>query len=217
VGETFLVVDCGGHFVEAATFEVTTKNPVRLEKRTNVSASSCGSAEVTRRLLNLMIDKMDRTGIAFQGQTKHRMRHRCRKQFEEEVLLQLGKEAFQPPSEDLSGFWVADLGVEIDCPEADLTEGYMSFSEDEVYSCFNFAVERTLELVKEQIAAVELQGLQLQGCLLVGGFNKCVYYSDRVRAGIAALGLGTIQSDYDPLAFAKGAVLAGLNDRFGPI
>ncbi|KAL3441804.1 hypothetical protein BJX65DRAFT_243224 [Aspergillus insuetus] len=214
LGEIFLVVDCGGNFVEAAAFEVTTKNPFGLEKRTKVSASSCGSAEVARRFLNLMNDKIDRTRIAFQGQTKPRMRHRCRKQFEKEVLLQLGKETFPPPSEDLSGFWVADLGVEIDCPKADLTEGYMSFSEDEVYSCFDFAVERTLELVKEQIADAQVQGLQLQGCLLAGGFNKCVYYSDRVRAGIAALGLRTIQSDHDPLAFAKGAVLVGLNDSF---
>jgi molecular chaperone DnaK (HSP70) len=217
VGEIFLVVDCGGHFVEAAAFEVHARNPFRLEKRTEVSASSCGSAEVTRRFLNIMNDKIGRTGIAFQGQTKPRMRHRCRKQFEKEVLLQLGRATFQPPSEDLSDFWVADLGVEIDCPEADLTEGYMSFREDEVYSCFDFAVERTLELVKEQIAAVRVQGLQLQGFLLVGGFNKCVYYSDRVQTGIAALGLGTIQSDHDPLAFAKGAVLAGLKDSFGHI
>ncbi|KAL3484076.1 hypothetical protein BJX62DRAFT_248793 [Aspergillus germanicus] len=216
VGETFLVVDCGGHFVEAAAFEFKTKSPFRLEKRTRVSASSCGTAEVTRRFLNIMNDKIDRTGIGFQGQTKPRMRHRCRKQFEKEVLLQLGRATFQPP-EDLSGFWLADLGLEIDCPEADLTEGYMSFSEDEVYSCFDFAVERTLELVKEQIAAVQVQGLQLQSCLLLGGFNKCVYYSDRVQTGIAALGLGAIQSDHDPLAFAKGAVLAGLNYSFGQI
>jgi molecular chaperone DnaK (HSP70) len=218
VGETFLVVDCGGHFVEAAVFEVKAKNPVRFEKRTKVSASSCGSAGVTRRFLNLMSDKIDRTGISpLKLRTKRGMRYRCRKQFEKEVLLGLGSVTFQPPSEDLSGFWVADLGVEIECPEADLTEGYMSFGEDEVYSCFDFAIERTLELVKEQIAAVQVQGLQLQGCLLVGGFNKCVYYSDRVQTGIAALGLKMIRSDHDPLAFAKGSVLAGLNDSFGHI
>ncbi|KAJ0418451.1 hypothetical protein BJY00DRAFT_179334 [Aspergillus carlsbadensis] len=216
VGETFLVVDCGGHVVEAAAFEVQAKNPSRLKKRTKVSASSCGSAEVTRRFLNIMNGKIDRTGIpSSKVWAKRGMRHRCRNQFETEVLLELGKVTFQPPSEDLSGFWVADVGVEIDCPEADLTEGYMSFSEDEVYSCFDFAVERTLELVKEQIAAVHAQGLQLHGCLLVGGFNKCVYYSDRVQTGFAALGLRTIHSDHDPLAFAKGAVLAGLNDSIG--
>ncbi|KAL2837960.1 hypothetical protein BJY01DRAFT_39029 [Aspergillus pseudoustus] len=211
VGDLFMVVDCGGALVEAAAFEVKAKNPLRLERQTSVSVASCGSAETTRRFINVASDKIDKTGLPSYGRVKPAMRRRCRTQFEREVLLGLGRTSFDIPPEAPGAFWVADVGVEFECPEADLLEGYMSFREDEIYPCFDFVIDRTLELVKDQIAAVEVHFQQLKGCLLVGGFNKCAYYSRKLEAGITSLGLTIIQPDYDPVAFAKGAALSGLN------
>ena len=49
-----------------------------------------------------------------------------------------------------------------------------------------------------------------QGCLLVGGFNRCHYYSRRVKSGISEYG-GTIEVNNRTIPFAKGAILAGLD------
>ncbi|KAL2815190.1 hypothetical protein BJX63DRAFT_420535 [Aspergillus granulosus] len=211
VGKTFIVVDCGGSLVEAAAFEIKEKNPLRLERQTRVSVASCGSTEVTRRFMKVANSKLDRIRFRELGRTKPRMRHRCKRQFEKEVLIGLGTTAFRVLPEALSSFWVADLMVEFDCPEADLVEGYMSFREDEVYPCFDFAIERTLGVVYDQITALQGQDQQTNGCLLVGGFNNCLYYNRKVQTGIRSYSLAIIQPDYDPVAFAKGAVLSGLN------
>ncbi|KAL3459060.1 hypothetical protein BJX64DRAFT_301594 [Aspergillus heterothallicus] len=211
VGDTIMVLDCGGNLVEATTFEVRTGSPLSLERRSKVSVASCGSAEVTRRFLEVVSKKIEKTGFPSLGRTVPRMRLRCKTQFEKEVMMGLGNTTFQAPPGAPDAFWVADLRVDLDCTEADLVEGYMTFTEEEVYPCFDLAIERTLNLVKEQVEAVQEQNKRLNGCLLVGGFNRCAYYSRNVRAGIESQGLRIIQHEHEPAGFAKGAVLSGLN------
>ena len=165
-GDNILVLDCGGHLVEAATYQVKSMSPLNMGYRTSVSVAFCGSTEVTRRFIAIAGAKIDKVGFPDHGRTKPRMRLRAKRAFEKDLLFGevLGRPDFKfdLPPEVSNGFWVADLGVEVDCPEADLVEGYMVFSEDEVYSCFDAAVEMTLGLVREQIDAIHEQNQQIQ-------------------------------------------------------
>ncbi|KAL4913335.1 hypothetical protein BDW62DRAFT_192806 [Aspergillus aurantiobrunneus] len=216
VGDSFLVLDSGGDLVEASIYEINTKEPLSVERRTDVSVASCGSAEVVRHFMAILGSKIGKMGFLPPGRVKGALRHRSKRAFVKEVLLAegLGNAGFEfeLPPEVPGGFWVVDLGVEIDCPEADLIEGYMAFSEEEVYSCFDAAVGKTLELVRDQIEGFQEQNHKPQGCLLAGGFNRCDYYSSRVQTGIASYGLEIIGAGDDAVAFAKGATLAGLQD-----
>ncbi|KAL2816219.1 hypothetical protein BDW59DRAFT_153354 [Aspergillus cavernicola] len=214
IGDSILVLDCGGHIVETTIYEIKSKAPLNLERQTTVSVASYGSSEVTRRFMRIANTKIDKVGFPPRGRTKPRMRYRCKRAFEKDILVGLTDNkntSFPLPLEVPSGFWVADLHIETDCPEADLIEGYMFFSEDEIYPCFDAVVARTLELVADQVAAMRGQGKQVQGCLLVGGFNRCVYYSRKIQAGIEALGLVVLRSGSDSGGVAKGAVLAGVD------
>ncbi|KFY38329.1 hypothetical protein V495_06641 [Pseudogymnoascus sp. VKM F-4514 (FW-929)] len=211
VGDNILVVDCGGHLVEAATYEIKSKDPLGAEKCTDVSVASCGSAEVTRRFMSIVDSKIKKMGLSDLNKAKIRVRAKCRSQFEKYVKLEFGRPDFHAPPDIPRGCWAADVGLEIEVPEADLEEGYMMFSEEEIYSCFDPAIERTMELIGEQVTAVRTQEKRLQTCLLVGGFNKCAYYTQGIQARVAAHGIRIIQPDL-LLSFVKGAVLAGLRD-----
>lgn len=165
-GDNILALDCGGHLVEAAIYQVKSASPLKMDRRTSVSVASCGSAEVTRQFMAIAGNKINKAGFPDHGRTKPRMRLRAKRAFEKDLLFGdvLGRPGFKfdLPPEVLDGFWVADLGVEMDCPEANILEGYMVFSEDEIYPCFDAAVERTLGLVREQVDAIHEQNEQIQ-------------------------------------------------------
>lgn len=165
-GDNILVLDCGGHLVEASIYHVKSTSPLKTDHRTSVSVASCGSAEVTRQFIAIAGAKIDKVGFPDHGRTKPRMRLRAKRAFEKDLLFGevLGRPGFKfdLPPEVSDGFWVADLGVEVDCPEADLVEGYMVFFEDEIYSCFDAAVEMTLGLVREQYEAIKGNNEKIQ-------------------------------------------------------
>ncbi|KFY98437.1 hypothetical protein V498_01465 [Pseudogymnoascus sp. VKM F-4517 (FW-2822)] len=214
VGDNVLVVDCGGHLVEAVTYEIKSKDPLRYGKCTAVSAASCGSAEVTRRFMSIVESKIKKMGLSDYNRAKTRVRAKCRSQFEKYVKLEFGRPDFHAPPDIPRGCWAADVGLEIEIPEADLEEGYLMFSDEEICSCFDPVIERTMELIGDQVTAVRAQNKELQTCLLVGGFNKCAYYAQGVQPRVAGHGVKVIQPDL-PLGSVKGAVLAGLRDIRG--
>lgn len=162
VGDNVLVVDCGGHLVEAVTYEIKSKGHLRLEKSASVSVASCGSAEVTRRFMSIVDSKINKMGLSDHNKAKTRVRAKCRSQFEKYVKLEFGRPDFHAPPDIPRGCWAADVGLEIEIPEADLEEGYMMFSDEEIHSCFDPVIERTMELIGDQVTAVRAQNKELQ-------------------------------------------------------
>lgn len=53
--------------------------------------------------------------------------------------------------------WAVDIGIESEWPEADIDEGFMVFTNDEIQNCFEPVIERIMELVKSQVFAVQSQ------------------------------------------------------------
>ncbi|KAL4901176.1 hypothetical protein BDW74DRAFT_170335 [Aspergillus multicolor] len=220
VADNVFVLNCGSHTAEAATYTIESKSPLKIHRRTAVSVSSCGSAEVSRLFLNIAREKIDKAGFPKTGRTLGRMRLRAKRAFEKEVLyndkFDAGRFDFDLPPEvqsdgNQNAFWVADLGVELSCPEADMVEGYMSFWKEEIWSPFDAVVERTMGLVREQMGAVEVLGEQINRCLLIGGFIKCPYYARNVEAGMASLGLKVVEHRDDGANLAMGAVWAAFS------
>lgn len=58
--------------------------------------------------------------------------------------------------------WAVDVGIEADFPEAGIEEGYMTFTNEEILQCFEPVVNRILELVRNQIIAIQAQNRSLQ-------------------------------------------------------
>ena len=58
--------------------------------------------------------------------------------------------------------WAVDVGIEAEIPEADINEGYMVWTNEEILQCFEPVVNRILELTQNQIIAVQAIGRQLK-------------------------------------------------------
>jgi len=58
--------------------------------------------------------------------------------------------------------WAVDVGIEAEFPEAGIEEGYMTFTNEEILRCFEPVVNRILELVRNQIIAIQAQNRTLQ-------------------------------------------------------
>jgi len=58
--------------------------------------------------------------------------------------------------------WAVDVGIEAEIPEADIEEGYMVWTNEEILQCFEPVVNRILELTQNQIIAVQAIGRQLK-------------------------------------------------------
>lgn len=161
LGDNVLVVDSGCHLVESVTYLVKSKDPLRLERYSTTSVASCGSAEVIRRFMAIVESKIKKMGLSDHKLMRSRIRPKCKFYFQIQVLLELGSPHF-PPADVPGGFWAVNLGWEVDFPEADFEDGYMMFSEEEIYSCFDPVVDRTLELIEEQVTAVRGQNKELK-------------------------------------------------------
>ncbi|KAL3479276.1 hypothetical protein BJX99DRAFT_222814 [Aspergillus californicus] len=218
-GDNVLVISSGGHNTSATTYTLISPSPPNFQRNPAVTPSSTptGSTTITTLFMTLAQSRITKMGLPYTAnRAKSVIRYRCKREFEKQVLLGFGKTEFQLPPEvqDVPGvFWAADVGVEFECPEAGLVEGYLVFTEEEIRGCFDGAVETTVNIVAGQVGRMRDQGGEIQACLLAGGFAKCPYYSGKVREGIErGYGLGVIQSEEldCSVGVARGAVLAGI-------
>jgi hypothetical protein len=58
--------------------------------------------------------------------------------------------------------FAVDVGIEAEFPEAGIEEGYMTWTNDELLMCFEPVINRILELVRDQILAIQAQNKSLQ-------------------------------------------------------
>jgi hypothetical protein len=58
--------------------------------------------------------------------------------------------------------WAVDVDIEEEIPEADIEEGYMGWTNEEILQCFEPVINRIVELTQNQIIAVQAIGRQLK-------------------------------------------------------
>jgi hypothetical protein len=58
--------------------------------------------------------------------------------------------------------WAVDVGIESEWPEAGIADGYMTFTNEAILQCFEPVINRVLELVQNQVIAVQAQNRILQ-------------------------------------------------------
>lgn len=92
--------------------------------------------------------------------------------------------------------WAVDVGIESVWPEADIDEGYMVFTNDEIQKCFEPVIGRILELMKNQVLAVQSQyktlGVRTTEAFSLGitTLTRCIAF--RSLSSLANLGCPSI-------------------------
>lgn len=119
---------------------------------------------------------------------------------------------------------VVDIGVEVEFPDLGLEDGYMVVTNDEILACFDPVINRILELVGDQITAVQSKNKVLQVCtsclldiyltifqciLVSGTFAKSDYLFEKIKMHCPPQFMSKVIRPNDPSnASVQGAVIA---------
>ena len=195
VGDRMMVCDAGGGTVDIITYDVTRMSPLQLLECTVGTGDYCGSSfidrefeELFKRRLGVHVD--DFSPIDLQQAVKN-FEH-TKVAFRDEVDQQLFRVA------------VPTMGT---LDDAGIYRGYFELTRQEMCSLFDPVVGRLLNLLVEQIKAVNPP---VNSILLVGGFGGSEYLYRCVEKWAASFGIEVLQPKESGTAVVRGAVLKGL-------
>ena len=153
IHDAMLIVDCGGGTVDLIAYEVEEEVPFTVAECTAGSGDSCGSTALNRNFSNILRAKIRKMKLPDGSRTAGRVYAKCIMDFENRI-----KADFRNNGQK----WAVDVGIEAEYPEAGIEEGYMTFTNEEILQCFEPVVNRILELVRNQIIAIQAQNRALQ-------------------------------------------------------
>ncbi|PHH83603.1 hypothetical protein CDD82_6631 [Ophiocordyceps australis] len=205
VHDAVLIVDCGGGTVDLIAYEVEDENPFTVAECTAGSGDSCGSTALNRNFSNILRTKIRKMKLPDGSRTAGRVYAKCIMDFENRI-----KADFRNNGQK----WAVDVGIEAEFPEAGIEEGYMTFTNEEILQCFEPVVNRILELVRNQIIAIQAQSRTLQNILVVGGFGASEYLFQQIKLHVPPQFQSKVVRPMDSVAaIVKGAVTAGITER----
>ncbi|KAH2044410.1 hypothetical protein KXV43_005712 [Aspergillus fumigatus] len=204
VGDAILIVDCGGGTVDLIAYEVEEEQPFSVAECTAGSGDSCGSTALNRNFSNILRAKIRKMKLPDGSRTAGKVYAKCIMDFENRI-----KADFRNNGQK----WAVDVGIEADFPEANIEEGYMTFTNEEILQCFEPVVNRILELVRNQIIAIQAQNRSLQNVLVVGGFGASEYLFQQIKLHVPPQYQSKVVRPMDSVAaIVKGAVTAGIKE-----
>lgn len=153
IRDAVLIVDCGGGTVDLIAYEVEEESPFTITECTAGSGDSCGSTALNRNFSNILRAKIRKMKLPDGSKTAGRVYAKCIMDFENRI-----KADFRNNGQK----WAVDVGIEAEFPDAGIEEGYMTFTNEEILQCFEPVVNRILELVRNQIIAIQAQNRMLQ-------------------------------------------------------
>ncbi|RKF55635.1 Heat shock 70 kDa protein 12A [Golovinomyces cichoracearum] len=205
VHDAVLIVDCGGGTVDLIAYEVEEESPFTVSECTAGSGDSCGSTALNRNFSNILRTKIRKMKLPDGSKTAGRVYAKCIMDFENRI-----KADFRNNNQK----WAVDVGIEAEFPEAGIEEGYMTFTNEEILQCFEPVVNRILELVRNQIVAIQAQNRILQNVLVVGGFGASEYLFQQIKLHVPPQFQSKVVRPMDSVAaIVKGAVTAGITER----
>ncbi|CAG8889626.1 unnamed protein product [Penicillium nalgiovense] len=205
VGDAILIVDCGGGTVDLIAYEVEEEQPFSVMECTAGSGDSCGSTALNRNFSNILRAKIRKMKLPDGSRTAGKVYAKCIMDFENRI-----KADFRNNGQK----WAVDVGIEADFPDAGIEEGYMTFMNEEILQCFEPVVNRILELVRNQIIAIQAQNRLLQNVLVVGGFGASEYLFQQIKLHVPPQYQTKVVRPMDSVAaIVKGAVTAGITER----
>ncbi|KAI9766117.1 MAG: hypothetical protein M1835_007257 [Candelina submexicana] len=205
IHDAVLIVDCGGGTVDLIAYEVEEETPFTVAECTAGSGDSCGSTALNRNFSNILRAKIRKMKLPDGSKTAGKVYAKCIMDFENRI-----KADFRNNGQK----WAVDVGIEAEFPEAGIEEGYMTFTNEEILQCFEPVVNRILELVRNQIIAIQAQNRQLQNVLVVGGFGASEYLFQQIKLHVPPQFQAKVVRPMDSVAaIVKGAVTAGITER----
>ena len=153
IHDAILIIDCGGGTVDLIAYEVEEEQPFSVAECTAGSGDSCGSMALNHNFSNILRAKIRKMKLGEGSRTAGRVYAKCIMDFESRIKADFRNDGQK---------WAVDVGIDAEFPEAGIEDGYMIFSNEEILQCFEPVINRILELVRNQIIAIQAQNRPLQ-------------------------------------------------------
>jgi hypothetical protein len=148
IHDAVLIIDCGGGAVDLIAYEIEGEQSLSISECTAGSGDFCGSTALNRNFSNLLRAKIRKMKLHNGVRPVSRVYAKCIIYFENFI-----KAGFRNNGQK----WAVDVGF-----EPGIEDGYMIFTNEEILQCFEPVVNRILELVRNQIVAIQAQNRNLQ-------------------------------------------------------
>jgi actin-like ATPase involved in cell morphogenesis len=190
IHDAVLIVDCGGGTVDLIAYEVEEEQPFSVAECTAGSGDSCGATALNHNFSNILRARIRKMNLPSASRTAGKVYARCISEFENRI-----KADFQNDGQK----WAIDVGIEDDFPEVGIEDGYMIFTNEEILQCFKPVVNRILELVRHQIAAIQAQNRPLQ---VMSALKKSIALSEltKCRTFLLSVVLEPLNTSFNKLS-----------------
>ncbi|KAK1783177.1 hypothetical protein QBC45DRAFT_466942 [Copromyces sp. CBS 386.78] len=175
-GDTFVVVDCGGGTADVISYSVTQTDPMVVKESVKGEGGLCGAVFVDEAFVNMLKHKMQpKKWDMLSAETRQRLIH---DEWEHGI-----KQRFDNKSNKT---WSFNLPWECLAPKERLTVTSLpkvTFTSKEIEDVFNPVIDKINHLIHRQAVAVkEKYNIYPKYVILVGGFGRCKYLFEKVKA-----------------------------------
>ena len=148
IHDTVLIIDCGAGAVDLIAYEIEGEQPLSISECTASSGDFCGSTALNRNFSKFLRAKIRKMKLSDGFRPVSRVYANCVIYFENFI-----KAGFRNNGQK----WAVDVGF-----EPGIEDGYMIFTNEDILQCFEPVVNRIVELVRNQIDAIQAQNRNLQ-------------------------------------------------------
>jgi len=205
VGNHFVLCDAGGGTVDIISYKVRSVSPYfQVEEATIGTGDKCGSTFIDRSFKDWLKKKLGVTDYS---------------RIKKEKLMSGSKimNEFETLKTTFTGTGPQGIGLTLpreldidDDSSRQIEDGEILVTVDDLREMFDPHVDRTLELIEEQVDAVTINGEAVKYVFLVGGFGSSEYMFQKVQEFTNARGIETRKPRFPWTSVARGAVARGM-------
>ncbi|KAL8400786.1 hypothetical protein RB594_000976 [Gaeumannomyces avenae] len=188
VGDTFVLCDAGGGTVDLISYKITQVSPAfHVEEAAVGSGDKCGATYVEKEFLNWLEEWLGTE--RFNRIPAEKTRHGS-------VMInefEMNKCQFTGSDNDMAIRLPSEAGI-TDDDDLQIEDGSLFMNAEQMQKIFDPCVNRVLELVDGQVAAVMKAGHgKPKMVFLVGGFGRNIYLFKKIQEYCTARGMQTRQ------------------------
>ncbi|RKL40380.1 hypothetical protein BFJ70_g5610 [Fusarium oxysporum] len=127
---------------------------------------------ISQKFAEIVRTKIDRMRLPDGSKTARKVYAKCIGDFERRIMIE-----FRNSGQE----WNIDVAIETEFPEAGIKEGYMTFTNDEILSCFQPVTDGITAMMAYTMGEVFKNGNIIQGIILAGEFCTSEYLLREIK------------------------------------
>ncbi|TXC08313.1 hypothetical protein FocTR4_00003421 [Fusarium oxysporum f. sp. cubense] len=145
------------------------ENDTRLSLMSN---ENLGPTLIAQKFAEIVRTKIDRMRLPDGSKIARKVYAKCIGDFERRIMIEFRNNGQE---------WDIDVAIETEFPEAGIKEGYMSYTNDEILSCFQPVTDGITAMMAYTMGQVFETGNIIQGIILAGEFCTSEYLLREIK------------------------------------